>query len=343
MSSADVEDEDAALWAFLEAIWDTVVFVVRVAIIAFALTFVAWLYCRLSQRRCKCTTRLDGKTALVTGGSTGIGYETAKALASRGARVIFTCRNMQVGQQALAAMTEASGGGDVVLKHLDLCSLASVRRLARDILENEPRLDLLVNNAGRSAPPRRTLTADGFETTIQSNHLGPALLTSLLLDLLKRSAPSRIVVVSSMVHAWAELDPDDAFLEHHYSHSRAYSVSKLLNIYFARELADKLRGEQVTVNALHPGLVKSRFFREPPTTRFAKFLRYVVIPIFGKSPSEGAQTSIHLCLAPELAHTTGRYFMECREAKPAAHALNPVLQRQAWDITEQALNERLCC
>lgn len=341
MSDGD-EDGDAALLRLLHAAFDSALFAVRVTFVVFVLTFIAWLYCRLSNKRCKCATRLEGKTALVTGGSVGIGYETAKALASRGARVIITCRNMQVGQNALASMIEASGGGDVVLKHLDLCSLSSVRRFASDIIENEPRLDLLVNNAGRSAPIRRTLTADGFETTIQSNHLGPALLTGLLLDLLKRSAPSRVVVVSSMVHAWSQLDPDDPFLEHHYTNSRAYGLSKLYNVYFARELADKLRGEQVTVNALHPGLVKSRFFREPPTTCFSKFLRYVVIPLFAKSPSEGAQTSIHLCLSPELTHTTGRYFMECHETRPAAHALDPVLQRQAWEITEQALNTRLC-
>lgn len=341
MSSGE-DDGDAAILQLLQTAWDSALFAVRTAAVVFALTFLAWLYCRLSHRRCKCASRLEGKTVLVTGGSAGIGYETAKALASRGARVIFTCRNMQVGRQALDAMIEASGGGDVVLKQLDLCSLASVRRLASDILETEPRLDLLVNNAGRSAPPQRTLTIDGFETTIQSNHLGHALLTGLLLDLLRRSAPSRVVVVSSMVHAWAQLDPDDPFLERHYTPSRAYGLSKLYNVYFARELADKLRGEQVTVNALHPGLVKSRFFREPPTTYCAKFLRYVVIPLFGKSPSEGAQTSIHLCLSPELAHTTGRYFMECHDARPAAHALDPVLQRQAWEITEQALNVRLC-
>ncbi|KAH7951484.1 hypothetical protein HPB52_009801 [Rhipicephalus sanguineus] len=298
------DDGDTTLLRLLKTTWESALFAVRAAVLVFTFTFLTWLYCRLTTKQCKCTTRLEGKTALVTGGSVGIGYETAKALACRGARVIFTCRNMQVGKQALASMIEASGGGDIVLKQLDLSSLTSVRSLANDILANEPRLDLLVNNAGRTAPFQRTLSVDGLETTIQSNHLGPALLTGLLLDLLKRSAPSRIVVVSSMVHAWVHLDPDDPFLEHHYTHSRAYGLSKLYNLYFARELAGKLRGEL--------------------------------------SPSEGAQTSIHLCLSPELTHTTGRYFMECRETMPAEHAMDPVLQRQAWDITEKALNVRLC-
>lgn len=293
MSSGD-EDDAAGLYTVVQWAWNSLVFAVRLTIILCLLAFGTWLYCRLTNRRCKCTTRLDGKTALVTGGSTGIGYETAKALASRGARVIFTCRNMEVGRKALATMTEASGHGNVVLKHLDLCSFGSVRRLAQDIVDTEPRLDILVNNAGRSAPPDRTLTSDGFETTIQSNHLGPALLTKLLLELLRKSAPSRVVFVSSMVHAWSKLDVDDAFLEHRYSHSRVYGLSKLYNIYFARELADKLRGEDVTVNVLHPGLVKSRFFRETPTTWFAKFLRYVIVPLFAKvsSPANNLQGSV---------------------------------------------------
>ncbi|KAH9376009.1 hypothetical protein HPB48_012232 [Haemaphysalis longicornis] len=335
------EDDDPGMFEVFTWPWKMLVLSLRLTIIFCLLSFGVWLYCRLTNRRCKCTTRLDGKTALVTGGSTGIGYETARALASRGARVIFTCRNMEVGRKALAAMTEASGNGDVVLKHLDLCSFGSVRRLAQDIIDTEPRLDILVNNAGRSAPPERTLTSDGFETTIQSNHLGPALFTALLLDLLRRSAPSRVVFVSSMVHAWSKLDVDDAFLQRRYSNSRVYGLSKLYNIYFARELSDKLRGQEVTVNVLHPGLVKSRFFRETPTTYFGKFLRYVIVPLFAKSPQEGAQTSIHLCLSPDLAHTSGRYFMECQETRPAAHAVDPVLQRRAWDITEQALEMRI--
>ncbi|KAH8024388.1 hypothetical protein HPB51_022872 [Rhipicephalus microplus] len=183
---------------------------------------------------------------------------------------------------------------------------------------------------------------DGLKTTTQSNHLGHALLTSLLLDLLKCSAPSRVVIVSSMAHAWARLKPDDPFLEHHYTHSRSYGLSKLYNLYFARELADKLRGEQVTANALHPSLVRSRFFREPVTTYYSKFLGYVVILLFVKSPLEGAPTSIHLCLSPKLTHRTGRYFMECRETMPDEHAMDPVLQLKTWDVTEQALNVHLC-
>lgn len=328
-------DDDAT--GLLAYVWGTIVLLVRTAIVVGVLTFAGWIYSRVTLRKCKCTNRLDGKTVLLTGGSTGIGYETVKVLAARGARVIFTCRNTHVGEVALKQIIKETSNPDVVMKRLDFCSLNSVRQFADDFLENENQLNILINNAGRAGPPERSVTRDGFETTIQSNHLGHFLLTHLLLDLIKKSAPSRIIVVSSMVHSWAKLDVDDFFVEKRYSPARVYGVSKLLNIYFARELSDRLRGEGVTVNALHPGLVRSMFFRDPPVTFISKFLRYVVIPMFGKSPLEGAQTTIHLALAPELEHTSGKYFVECQEAKPAAHALDPVLQRRAWELTERAL------
>lgn len=331
------DGDDETFEYIVRGVRGTVDLLVNTVIVALVLTFGAWLYCRCTQGKCKCRGRLDGKTVLITGGSTGIGYETTKLLAARGARVIFTCRNMLVGEAARKEIMEVTSNPGVVMKHLDLCSLKSVREFAEDFLANEEQLNILINNAGRAGPPQRTVTIDGFETTIQSNHLGPFLLTHLLLDLIKNSAPSRIIMVSSMVHSWVQLDLDDFFLERRYSNSKVYGVSKLLNIYFARELADRLRGEGVTVNALHPGLVGTRIFRDPPATFTSKFLRYVVVPLFAKSPLEGAQTVVHLALAPELENTSGKYFMECKEAEPSTHALDPVLQRRAWEISEAAL------
>ncbi|CAN7999982.1 unnamed protein product, partial [Ixodes hexagonus] len=334
-----MDDVDAvgAFVGLLGTLGSLVFLVVRVTIVTGVLSFLVWLYCRVTQGKCKCMNRLDGKTVLITGGSTGIGYETARVLAARGARVIFTCRDMQVGEAARKKIVEVTSNPNVFAKRLDLCSLTSVRQFAEDILSTEEQLHIFINNAGRAGPPVRTLTGDGFETTVQSNHLGPFLLTHLLLDLIKKSAPSRIIVVSSMVHSWAKLDIDDFFVERNYNHSKVYGVSKLLNIYFARELADRLRGEGVTVNALHPGLVKSQFFRDPPVTLISKFLRYFVIPVFAKSSLEGAQTTIHLALAPELQNTSGKYFMDCKEAKPSSHVFDPVLQRKAWQMSEKVL------
>lgn len=330
-------EEDGQIFEVLEYIWHTVLFLIRTTVVASVITFAAWLYCRVSQGKCKCMNRLDGKTVLITGGSTGIGYETARTLAARGARVIITCRDMEVGETALKKIISVTGNPNVALKYLDFCSLGCVKRFAEDILSTEEELHILINNAGRAGPSVRTMTRDGFETTIQSNHLGPFLLTHLLLDLVKKSAPSRIIVVSSMVHYWSQIDLDDFFVERRYSHTKAYGISKLLNIYFAQELADRLRGERVTVNSLHPGLVRTRFFRNYPVTVVSRFFRLLLVPLFAKSPYEGAQTTIHLALAPELANTTGKYFMDCKEAKPGSHTRNPVLQRKIWEMSEKVL------
>ena len=204
---------------------------------------------------------MQGKTVVVTGGNSGIGLETAAALASMGARVLVTARNADKGRTAVAAITQRSGGeGRVQLVVFDLADLASVRRGAAEILEQAPRIDVLVNNAGLVLTERAE-TVDGYEATFAINHLGPFLLTNLLLGRITASAPSRVVNVASTAHNTARkgIPFDDLQSTQHYRGMRVYGQSKLANILFTLELARRLEGKDVTANSLHPGTVRTGY------------------------------------------------------------------------------------
>ena len=224
--------------------------------------------------RCHSTKRLDGKTVVITGGNTGIGKETAVDLAKRGARVIIGCRNLEKGKEALKEIQERSGSKDVFLEKIDLASLDSVRKFADSVLISESRLDILINNAGVMACDYQK-TEDGFEMQFGTNHLGHFLLTMLLLDLIKKSAPSRIVNVSSTAHTLGsgKIHFDDINFEKDYSPYEAYFHSKLANVLFTRELSKRLEGSHVTVNSLHPGAVKTDLERH-----FSAYLQILVVP-----------------------------------------------------------------
>ena len=192
---------------------------------------------------CASKARMDGKTVIVTGANTGIGKETALDLAKRGARVIMACRDLKKGETALNDIVEKTGSKNVVLKQLDLASLKSVRTFAKDINQNEPHLHVLINNAGVMMIPELTKTEDGFEMQMGVNHLGHFLLTNLVVDLLKKSTPSRIVVVSSMAHWFMtkEMKFDNINSEVSYDKVEAYGQSKLANVLFVSELAKRLK------------------------------------------------------------------------------------------------------
>ena len=201
---------------------------------------------------------MTGKRVLVTGANTGIGKWTAIGLAERGAAVVIHSRNPEKGRAAQDEIRRQSGSADVDLLLADFSSLAEVRRLAAEVLERYPRLDVLVNNAGLISG-RRAESADGYELTFAVNHLAPFLLTNLLLDRIVASAPARIVTVSSRAHLRAAIDFDDLDVRHGYQAMDAYSRSKLANVLFTRELARRLEGTGVTANCLHPGVVRSDF------------------------------------------------------------------------------------
>lgn len=211
--------------------------------------------------RCRSKARLDGKVVIITGGNTGIGKETALGLAYRGARVYLACRDMKKGQLALDEIREKSGNNNVFLKKIDLASCKSIRSFVDDFLANEEQLDVLILNAGVMFTPYRK-TEEGFEFQFGVNHLGHFLLTHLCLDQLKESAPSRIIVVSSLAHYAGSVDFKDMQWSKRYNSYLSYCRSKLANVMFARELAKRVSESGVTVCSLHPGTVHTEITRD---------------------------------------------------------------------------------
>ena len=259
---------------------------------------------------------MAGKTVLVTGGTGGIGRATAVRLAAMGARVGITGRELGRTQRAAAEVASEAGGGSVDAFAADLSSQAEVRRLAEEVLASYPRLDVLVNNAG-GFWSHRHVTADGLEHTFALNHLAPFLLTSLLLDRLKASAPARIVTVSSGAQSMGKIDFDDLMGERKYSGQTAYNQSKLANVMFTYELARRLGGTGVTATALHPGMTNTSFSAEDPSRAFAPLV--MVMRPFMKKPERGADTPVYLASAPEAKGLTGQYFAN-REPKKSNEA-----------------------
>lgn len=276
-----------------------------------------------------------GKSIVITGGNAGIGKETAVGLAQQGARVVITSRDVGRGAAAVAEIRERSGSEAVEAMQLDLASVESIRAFATDLLARDDRLDVLVDNAGLILR-RRTETEDGFETTFGVNHLGHFLLTNLLLDRVRASAPSRVVVVSSDAHkqAGGGLDFDDLQSEGRYRAVRAYGRSKLANIYFARELARRLDGSGVTANALHPGFVASRFARDGDLGWIAHIGMPLVRP-FAISSIEGARTSIYLASSPDVEELTGHYFYKCAPTAPSTVAHDDDAAKRLWAVSEE--------
>jgi NAD(P)-dependent dehydrogenase (short-subunit alcohol dehydrogenase family) len=277
---------------------------------------------------------MDGKQVVITGGNAGIGKETAVGLAELGARVLITSRDPQRGADAVAEIRARSTSDTVDVVALDLADLASVRRCAAELLERCDRLDVLVNNAGL-VMGHRTETVDGFETTFGVNHLGPFLLTNLLLDRLRASAPSRIVVVASDAHKQARhgLDFDDLQSERKYRMT-VYSQTKLANIYFTRELARRLAGTGVTANSLHPGFVASRFARDGDTGVLFQLGVMLARP-FAISQVAGARTSIWLASSSDVEGVSGLYFYKCNSATTSKIAEDDEAAKRLWAVSEE--------
>uniref|UniRef100_A0A3Q2QMW8 Si:ch211-107o10.3 n=1 Tax=Fundulus heteroclitus TaxID=8078 RepID=A0A3Q2QMW8_FUNHE len=282
---------------------------------------------------CRSKARLDGKTVLITGANAGIGKVTAMDMAQRGARVIMACRDIPKAYSAADEIRVKTGNSNILVKKLDLASLKSVRELAKYVQENEKRLDILINNAGIMMCPKWK-TEDGFEMQFGVNHLGHFLLTNSLLDLLKKSAPSRVVVVASVAHVTGQIHFDDINLDRNYDNLVSYRQSKLANILFTRELAARLQGSGVTVYSLHPGLIRTELGRHlfPHWAWWKRTLASVLMMIV-KSPWEGAQTSIYCAVEESLANESGLYYSDCARKKPAAQALDDAAAKRLWDLS----------
>ena len=274
---------------------------------------------------------VEGMTCVVTGATSGIGRVVARALARMGARVVLVGRSRERGRHTLMEIMRDTGNTQVDLLTGDLASQSDVRRLASEIATRYPQVDVLVNNAG-AIFRRREESVDGIEMTFALNHLGYFLLTNLLLDTLRASAPSRIVNVASSAHWRARLDLDDAQSARRYRAWRAYANSKLCNLLFTYELARRLDGSGVTVNAVHPGTVATRF-----GTNNAGFMRRMMAwgRPFLRTPEQGAQTVVHLAVAPELADATGGYWMDDRLRRSSRMSTDEQLAARLWDLSAE--------
>ncbi|MGH7821709.1 MAG: SDR family oxidoreductase [Candidatus Binatia bacterium] len=274
---------------------------------------------------------IRGKTCLITGPTAGIGRETALALAERGANLVLVCRNRARGDETVREIREKTANEQVELMIADLSSQEEIRRLAGAFLATQRPLHVLINNAG-VFNLRRSTTVDGIETVFAVNHLAYFLLTMLLLERLKESAPARIVNVASDAHHWGTLDFDDLGGERRYRPMKIYGQSKLANIAFTYELARRLEGTGVTVNCLHPGAVGTRL---GSNNGWVAGMLLPLLRPFMRTPEKGAETSIYLASSPEVRGVSGKYFFDCRERRSSRESQDAEVGSRLWKLSEQ--------
>lgn len=270
------------------------------------------------------------KTVLITGATDGIGRETALDMAKMGMRVLIVGRNADKCLSATQEIGKATGNTNLMSFVADMSSPSEVRRLAGEIKQWTQRIDVLINNAGGMFN-KREVTREGVEKTFALNHLGYFALTMELLDLLKVSAPSRIINVSSAAHEGAELDFNDLEGRRRYSGWTQYQRTKLCNIYFTYALAKRLEGTGVTVNCLHPGFVASNFGNN--NKGLFRGLFGVAKAVAAVNVHEGAKTSVHLAAAPELAGVTGQYFEKCAPKRSSDKSYDEAAAERLWEIS----------
>lgn len=290
-------------------------------------------YVREYFQGCKYTgnERLDNKVVLITGANTGIGKETAKNLALRGAKVIMACRDQKKANDARDDLLNITGLSEDKIKvmRMDLASFKSIRNFVEEFNKAEDKLHILINNAGVMFTPFRK-TEDGFEMQVGVNHLGHFLLTNLLLDKLKSSAPSRIVVVSSLAHMSGQIELDNFSGEKGYSRVNSYGNSKLMNILFARELAKRLEGTGVTTYSLHPGGIMTDLQREVLNPFLTKVVNVLGYP-FWKTIERGAQTTIYCAVSDKAGKESGLYYSDCAVKAPFAVGEDDEMAKKLWE------------
>jgi NAD(P)-dependent dehydrogenase (short-subunit alcohol dehydrogenase family) len=275
---------------------------------------------------------MKNKTIIVTGATSGIGRITALELAKKGATVVLAVRNESKAKRAVANIRQEAGYDRVDYLIVDFASQASIRQMAAIFLTRYDRLDILINNHGKVNILRRE-TADGIEETFAVNHLGYFLLTNLLLERIIQSAPARIINISSGSHRDGRIDFDNLQLQEGYSWNRAYGNSKLANILFTIELAERLERTAVTANSLHPGWVATNIGANnvPIFGRLGK----AIINLTAISPEKGAETTLYLATSPDVANVSGQYFYKCKPARPTAAAQDKAVARRLWEVSER--------
>lgn len=286
------------------------------------------IFNKLSTGRCYDDSVMSGKVVVVTGASGGIGYETALELARRGAKLIIACRNRGKGEEAVRKIVKITNNKRISYIHLDLTSLGSVRRFVEELKATVVKLDVLINNAGAICTTGEK-TEDGLLKDLQINHLGPFLLTILLIPLLRKAAPSRVVVVSSLWHKFGtikDLNSDK------YRYVQSYANTKLCNVLFSNELARRLDGTGISVNSLNPGQVNTSLYR---SSNILEKLRSLLLYAFFKTPEEGAQTSIYLAVSYECDQVTGEYFEDCRRSRASPKADDEESAVKLWSISQE--------
>ena len=268
---------------------------------------------------------MSGRVVMVTGANAGMGKEIVFALAVMGATVVMVCRDSGRGEAARREVQERSGSGDVELLVADLSSQQSIRNLVSEFAASHDRLHVLVNNAGITQP-RRIETADGLESVFATNHLGPFLLTNLILPLLTASAPSRVVMVASGAHTMGKIDFDDVQASRRYNEIAVYNQSKLANLLFTYELARRIAGTGVSANAADPGFVKTNL-RVPFPYSIFSFMRGAVV--------DGARPAVFLASSPEVGGVSGRYFGRKGEVRSSKASFDEADARRLWTLSAQ--------
>lgn len=274
------------------------------------------------------------QTCLVTGANSGVGKEIALALAKNGAHIIMVCRNAEKGRLALEEIKTKSGSQTIDLLIADLSVQAEIRQLAKTVHERYANLNVLINNAGVVLKEKK-FSVDGIEMTLATNHLGPFLLTNLLLDLLQKNAPARIITISSAIHKWANIDLTDLQFERRkYRFLKVYAQSKLLMNSVSFELARRLEGTGVTINCVHPGAVKTHLGSDQAQNWALKFIDKL-IKFFFISPEEAAKTPFYLATAPEMENVSGKYFVRGKTVAASRVSYDPELAKQVWEASEK--------
>ncbi|XP_049886136.1 retinol dehydrogenase 14-like [Pectinophora gossypiella] len=303
-----------------------------------------------SWAKCLSNTCLRGKTFIITGANSGIGLETAKALVRRKARVIFACRDIAKAKQAIADIRrEQPSGGELIPMQLDLSSLASIENFVEVVKAGFYKIDVLINNAGVVIPlSQDEKTKEGFEVHLGINHLGHFHLTNLLLDLLKRASPSRIVVVSSTLHEKGKIDFEDLNLRSEIEnakkrksdarHNPGYSNSKLMNAYFVRALADRLRGTGIDVNACCPGFCYTNLFRHS-----IRWYHYVLMApiflLFMRSAKQGSETVVYCATDYSIEGNSGKFYRDCAEYE-SKYPFDKEVEVKLWNVSEEMIKAR---